>query len=300
MWLRGGLIGLMTYSLTINSVLCGLEHSKHSTKLDNNNFDEQIALPEVGTLTAFFAPWCGREPLPIFFQTLTFEFLILSICVYTNYCFTQSDCKSLLGTWDIVAETFKTDSKCRVAHLDADQSSNRDLASRFSVSGFPTIKFIYKNTTKDPLDYQESRAPEAFIKFLNRECGTYRASGGLLLPEAGRVASLDELIGTFFGVSSDRPSLITKANELASVANVTSAAYYVKVMNKLVADESWLAKEIERLQKLAAKGATMASDKFEELQIKQNILKAFNTAKETIKGGAEATKEKVERITGEL
>ncbi|CAH7683072.1 thioredoxin-like protein [Phakopsora pachyrhizi] len=257
MWLRGGLIGLMTYSLTINSVLCGLEHSKHSTKLDNNNFDEQIALPEVGTLTAFFAPWCGH-------------------------------CKSLLGTWDIVAETFKTDSKCRVAHLDADQSSNRDLASRFSVSGFPTIKFIYKNTTKNPLDYQESRAPEAFIKFLNREC------------EAGRVASLDELIGTFFGVSSDRPSLITKANELASVANVTSAAYYVKVMNKLVADESWLAKEIERLQKLAAKGATMASDKFEELQIKQNILKAFNTAKETIKGGAEATKEKVERITGEL
>lgn len=64
-------------------------------------------------------------------------------------------------------------------------------------------------------------------------------------------------------------------------------------MNKLASDESWLKKESERLKKLAEKGATMASDKFEELQIKQNILQAFIQVKET----EEAV---VDKATGEL
>jgi hypothetical protein len=92
--------------------------------------------------------------------------------------------------------------------------------------------------------------------------GTFRASGGLLLPEAGRVAGLDEIAKSFLGLSSEeRPSIIEKATELASSASEKMASYYVKVMNKLATDESWLSKESERLKKLAEKGATMASEK---------------------------------------
>jgi hypothetical protein len=92
--------------------------------------------------------------------------------------------------------------------------------------------------------------------------GTFRALGGLLLPEAGRVAGLDEIAKSFLGLSTaERPSIIEKATELASAATEKMASYYVKVMNKLASDESWLKKESERLKKLAEKGATMASDK---------------------------------------
>lgn len=112
------------------------------------------------------------------------------------------------------------------------------------------------------------------------------------------MASLDELAKTFLGLSStDRPSVIEKATKLASSASETMASYYVKVMNKLVSDESWLAKESERLKKLAEKGATMASEKLDELQIKQNILQAFMKTSETAQETAEQV---VDKATGEL
>lgn len=92
--------------------------------------------------------------------------------------------------------------------------------------------------------------------------GTHRASGGLLLPEAGRVAGLDTLVATFLGLPvGDRPSLIEQATKLASDSKDTMATYYVKVMNKISADEGWLPKEVARLKKLAEKGATMSASK---------------------------------------
>ncbi|KNZ49950.1 uncharacterized protein VP01_4677g1 [Puccinia sorghi] len=159
---------------------------------------------------------------------------------------------------------------------------------------FPTIKFVFKDKSKAPINYQEARSAEAIIKFLNKQCGTFRAPGGLLLPEAGRVAGLDEIAKSFLGLSSkERPSIIKKATEIALSASENMASYYIKVMNKLSSDKSWLNKESKRLKKLAEKGAIMASDKFEELQIKQNILQAFIQVKE----GGESV---VEKVTGEL
>jgi len=261
--LRTALGLLVASSLLSNGVLAGLEDAKHSTKLDHSNFDAQIQVPEIGTLVAFFAPWCGH-------------------------------CKNLLTPWDQASKAFESDSKCRIGHFDADASANRDIGSRYGVSGFPTIKFVFKDKSKAPLDYQEARSADAIIKFLNKQCGTFRAPGGLLLPEAGRVAGLDEIAKSFLGLSSEeRPSIIEKATEIASSASEKMASYYVKVMNKLSTDESWVKKESERLKKLAEKGATMASDKFEELQIKQNILQAFIQVKE----GAERV---VDKVTGEL
>ncbi|KAG0145674.1 hypothetical protein CROQUDRAFT_658331 [Cronartium quercuum f. sp. fusiforme G11] len=268
----------------LNGVMAGLEDAKHSTKLDHANFDVEIAKPEVGTLVAFFAPWCGH-------------------------------CKSLKGAWDRVGLSFRSDSKCRVAHLDANEASNKDIASRFSVSGFPTIKFLYKDSSKPALDYSGARSPEAFINFLNEQCGTHRAAGGLLLPEAGRVASLDTLVASFVGLpTAERPSVLKQATELASSVKDGMAAYYVKAMKKVNTDDGWLSKEASRLKKLAEKGATMSTEKFEELQMKQNILEVFISAKgtasaageklskaaESVKEGAKAAAEAVKGKTEEV
>ncbi len=52
-------LALSTLALA-TSALAGLEDAKHSTVLSASNFDSEIKAPSVGTLTAFFAPWCGH------------------------------------------------------------------------------------------------------------------------------------------------------------------------------------------------------------------------------------------------
>lgn len=52
-------LALSTLALA-TSALAGLEDAKHSTELSAANFDKETKAPSVGTLTAFFAPWCGH------------------------------------------------------------------------------------------------------------------------------------------------------------------------------------------------------------------------------------------------
>ncbi|SGY83423.1 BQ5605_C009g05635 [Microbotryum silenes-dioicae] len=129
-------------------VLAGLEDAKYSTVLGSDNFNKVINSQSVGTLVAFFAPWCGH-------------------------------CKSLEGTWTKVAQAFQDDDRCKVAHLDADNANNRPLAEKYGVQGFPTIKFIPTGGGK-AVDYQGARSEEAFLEFLNEKCGTHRLPGSAL------------------------------------------------------------------------------------------------------------------------
>jgi len=52
-------LALSTLALA-SSAFAGLEDAKHSTVLSAANFEANIKAPSVGTLTAFFAPWCGH------------------------------------------------------------------------------------------------------------------------------------------------------------------------------------------------------------------------------------------------
>ncbi|KNZ61382.1 uncharacterized protein VP01_14088g1, partial [Puccinia sorghi] len=66
----------------------------------------------------------------------------------------------------------------------ADASANRDIGMEF-----PTIKFLFKDKSKAPIDYQEARSVIAIIKLLNKQfksfmlfppihsSGTFRAPG---------------------------------------------------------------------------------------------------------------------------
>jgi protein disulfide-isomerase A6 len=52
--------------------------------------------------------------------------------------------------------------------VDAD--SERDLGSRFGVTGFPTLKFFPKGSTT-PEEYSGGRAVEDLVKFVNEKTG---------------------------------------------------------------------------------------------------------------------------------
>lgn len=64
-----------------------------------------------------------------------------------------------------------------MANIDADDKRHKDIAMKYEVSSFPTIKFFSKDN-KEPEDYEGGRSEADFVTFLNEKCGTQRAVGG--------------------------------------------------------------------------------------------------------------------------
>lgn len=162
------------------------------------------------------------------------------------------------------------------------------------------------------IDYALPRTEQAFISFLNEQCGTQRAPGGGLTALAGRLPSFDKLAQNFLDAGkSTKDELLSQAKKLAADVNDQAAAIYVRVFEKIYGDESYVQKELERIQKLLSKKSTLASQKVDDLQVKQNsqcffrllhlrlsaeltylsvsVLQAFESSKEK----AEDVKEKV-------
>ncbi|KAJ6619763.1 protein disulfide isomerase [Mycena sp. CBHHK59/15] len=211
--------------------------------LDYHTFDDVALDTEKDVLVAFTAPWCGH-------------------------------CKSMKPAYEQVALTFKPESNCIVANVDGDDKKNKDLATKYGVGGFPTIKFFAKGST-EPEDYNGGRSEADFVEFLNEKCGTHRAVGGGLSDSAGRFAELDVLASKFFVAAGDaRDALYKDAAALAASAGDVSK-HYLRVMEKLVnGTEGYVEKEAKRLEAILKK-QNMAQAKLDEIKIKSNVLRAF-------------------------
>jgi len=110
--------------------------------LDSGNF-EHLTQATTGATTGdwmvkFYAPWCGH-------------------------------CKRMAPAWDSFAEAME-ESYVNVAKVDA--TANRDLAKRFGIKGFPTIKFFKQGKM---YSYKGKRDVESFTAFVE---------GGYLTAEA--------------------------------------------------------------------------------------------------------------------
>jgi len=134
-----------------------------------DNFDSVVDGSK-GVFVEFYAPWCGH-------------------------------CKNLAPAWDALADAFKDASnEVVIAKVDAD--SNRDLGSRFGVSGFPTLKWFPKGSTT-PKDYDGGRELDDLIKFVSEESG---AKGRLPPKPVTKVAVLDP--SNFDSIALDSNKLV--------------------------------------------------------------------------------------------
>ncbi|PPQ75006.1 hypothetical protein CVT26_011548 [Gymnopilus dilepis] len=231
--------------------------------LDQSTFDEVALDTNKNVIVSFTAPWCGH-------------------------------CKRMKPEYEKVAKTFKSETQCVVANVDADDKKNSKLAQKYGITGFPTIKFFSKDKKDEPEDYDGGRTEEEFVAFLNEKCGTKRAVGGGLNDEAGLLAEFDTLAHKFFTApATARDSLYQQALQLSSSAG-PAAKHYIRVMEKVAnGTVDYVEKEAKRLNSILAK-RNLAPTKLDEIKIKANILKSF------VHDRSEDAKDKVGRAEAEL
>lgn len=207
-------------------------------QLDSSNFDSIALNANNDVLVEFYAPWCGH-------------------------------CKKLTPIYEEVGKTFKSDKNCVVAKVDAD--SEKELGSRFGVSGFPTIKFFSKDN-KAGEAYNGGRGEEDFTKYLNEKCGLKRVSGGGLAGDAGRIEALDALAAKFMG--AEEKAAVMEETVAASADMEKEAQYYHKVMKKVIEKgDDFINTETSRLSRMLE--GSMSDEKKDQFTVRMNILGAF-------------------------
>ncbi|KAJ4727774.1 Protein disulfide isomerase-like 2-2 [Melia azedarach] len=212
--------------------------------LTADNFDEVVLDETKDVLVEFYAPWCGH-------------------------------CKNLAPTYEKVATAFRLEQDVVIANLDADKY--RDLAEKYGVSGYPTLKFFPKSN-KAGEDYGGGRDLEDFVSFINERSGSHRDAKGQLTSEAGIVEGLDALVKEFVAASNDKKKAVfSKIEEEVEKLKGSTARYgkiYLKAAkNRMEKGDDYVKKEIDRLQRLLDKSISPA--KADEFTLKKNILSAF-------------------------
>jgi len=205
------------------------------------NFDKLVLDANKNVLIEFYAPWCGH-------------------------------CKRLAPDYEVVANAFANEPNVIVAKVDAD--AHKELAQRFEVTGFPTLKWFPKNN-KEGEQYEGGRDVDAFVDFINKNAGTFRSKSGELTSEAGRVSSLDEIASKF--LSGNHDALITEATAAASSLTgdaASDAKYYLKVMDSVKSTKDFVENEKARLDRMI-NGGSLSARKKDEFTKKKNVLDVF-------------------------
>uniref|UniRef100_A0A0D6R325 Protein disulfide-isomerase n=1 Tax=Araucaria cunninghamii TaxID=56994 RepID=A0A0D6R325_ARACU len=116
-----------------------VEEGESVLTLDHTNFTE-IVSKHPFVVVEFYAPWCGH-------------------------------CKRLAPEYEKAAAILKNNNPPIVlAKVDANEESNKALASEYEVKGFPTLKIV-RNGGKSVGEYKGPRDADGIVKYLKKQAG---------------------------------------------------------------------------------------------------------------------------------
>ena len=117
--------------LLIAALLVAATVAHKVVTLDASNFDSIVLDSNKDVFVKFYAPWCGH-------------------------------CTRMAPAWEALADS-NTNENLVIAELNAD--AHGQVASKFGVRGFPTIK-LFTKTNKAGKDYSGARDVNSFNNFL--------------------------------------------------------------------------------------------------------------------------------------
>jgi protein disulfide-isomerase A6 len=213
----------------------------HVVALGAEDFDAEVIYAKKHALVEFYAPWCGH-------------------------------CKKLAPTYEEVAGVFAGEDNVLIAKVDA--TAHAELASRYGVKGYPTIKYFAPGAD-DPEDYAEGRDKQSFVDFINEQAGTHRTADGGLATTAGRVKELDVIISASGDVTT---GVLEQAEKLVETLEGDAAKHgnlYVKAIKKILAKgDAYVDAEIKRLDGMLHND-NVSPQKKTLFALRKNILQAF-------------------------
>jgi len=209
--------------------------------LSQDNFDGIVGDTTKDVFVEFYAPWCGH-------------------------------CKRLTPIWEKLSSVFKNEPNLVIANLDAD--THKDLATKYGVSGFPTLIYFSK-TDKVGDRYAGGRELPDLVAHVNSKTGSNRLESGRLADTVGRDPALDELAHKFIANPSERTALAAQAETLAAQSSNKYASWYPKFMSVIIKKgDDWVAKEHERVKGMLD-GGNLSGEKVDEFTVRTNVLNAF-------------------------
>ncbi|MQM08357.1 hypothetical protein Taro_041209, partial [Colocasia esculenta] len=140
MWLAFASTALLLASCRAEEAAAAAEEEPSFVlTLDSANFSDAIAKHPF-IVVEFYAPWCGH-------------------------------CKKLAPEYEKAAATLsKHDPPVVLAKVDVNDEANKELASKYEVKGYPTLK-ILKNEGKIVQEYKGPRDAEGIVEYLKKQVG---------------------------------------------------------------------------------------------------------------------------------
>ncbi|KAI3746780.1 hypothetical protein L6452_09220 [Arctium lappa] len=127
-------------SSTVFSISSASEEEKeYVLTLDHSNFSEIVSKQKF-IVVEFYAPWCGH-------------------------------CKNLAPEYEKAASVLSSNEPAIVlAKVDANAEENKELAEKFEIQGFPTIK-ILRNGGENIQEYKGPREANGIVTYLKKQVG---------------------------------------------------------------------------------------------------------------------------------
>lgn len=193
-------------------------------------------------------------------------------------CLVYQQCKAIKPTWEQLSGLFADEESVVIGAIDADEHKN--VASKYEVSGFPTLKFFPSGSDKAEA-YEGGRDLDTLVGFINEKMGTDVAADGGVTNMGGVVSEITDLVREFVSAAEDKRAEVVdmcteKVAELDAKAQ-SNWEIYKKVFNRIQkSGTDYIAKEKARLTKMLASGGSLKDSQRKNFMRRINVLNVFD------------------------